>query len=212
MPETPSDLDRLKRNARRFAGSIRPQHIAVVAALTALGLAVAAARTMALPGTQPILAGDRMQIHVVAPLEPEITPGSVVEVGDLVEGFEYRPIPSSAIEPAADAPYGEDSRPRGPGPTPRRDGDHAVISVPPQPEAPVERWRDTRVGRWFGFDAPERDYRAEREARRARIDARIDGDREQREVRWYRSDGESADDSGRDARRRPDGDPETLRR
>jgi len=33
------------------------------------------------------------------------------------------------------------------------------------------------VGRWLGFDAPEPDYRAEREARRARRDERAEQDR-----------------------------------
>lgn len=211
MSEFPPPPDPSKHPARRFAARVRPHHIAVVAVLTAVGLGVVAARTVALPGPQPILDGERMQIRVVAPIEPEITPGSVMEVGDLVEGFEYRPLPSSVIEPAAWAPHDEDSGAPEPRRTTRRYDDHAVVAAPPPPEAPAEGWRESRAGRWFGFDAPERDYRAEREARRARIDARMERDRERREVRWYQSDGEPAGDGGRDDRRRQDEDPDDLR-
>ena len=211
MSEVPPSPDPLKNPARRFAANVRPHHIAVIAVLTAVGLGVVAARTMVLPGPRPILDGERMQIQVVAPVEPQITPGSVMEVGDLVEGFEHRSLAPSQIEPAAWAPYDEDSGAREPRPTPRRYDDHAVVSPPPQPEAPAEGWRDTRVGRWFGFDEPERDYRAERDARRARIDERMERERERREVRWYRSDGEPGGDDGRDDRRRQDEDPDDLR-
>ena len=41
-------------------------------------------------------------------------------------------------------------------------------------DPPPEPGRDSPVRvvqRWFGFDAPRRDFRAEREARRARLDA-----------------------------------------
>lgn len=212
MPETPSDLDRLKRQARGFAANIRPQHIAVVAVFGAVGLGVVAARTMALPQPQPIRDGDRMQIQVVAPVEPEIAPGSVMDVGDLVEGFEYRRLPPARIEPVGWDSYDEDfgepePRPE-PRPAPRRYVDDAMAAAPPPPEAPAEGWRDTRAARWFGFDAPDRDYRAEREARRARIDARIERERERREVRWYRSDGQPAHEDGRDDRRRRNEDPE----
>jgi hypothetical protein len=83
----------------------------------------------------------------------------------------------------------------------------------PASEAPPEGRRDGRVDRWFGFDAPDRDYRAEREARRARIDARIERDRERdrRDVRWYRADGEPVGEDRRDDRRQRDEDPGDLR-
>ena len=218
MPEAPSDLDRLKRQAQRFAANLRPHHIAVVALFAAVGLGVVAARTMALPQPQPIGDGERMQITVVAPVEPEIAPGSVMEVGDLVEGFEYRRLPPVRTEPVAWESYDEDFGEPGPGPelrpAPRRYVDDARVAAPPPPEAPAEGWRDTRAARWFGFDAPDRDYRAEREARRARIDARMERERERREVRWYRSDGEPVNEDGRDDRRPRDegpGDPDDLR-
>lgn len=210
MLEAPSDLDRLKQHARRFAANVRPHHIALVAALAVVGIGVAAVRTVALPGPRPILDRERLQILVVAPVEPEITPGSVMEVGDLVEGFEYRPFPPSVIE-VADAPYEEDFGASAPRRAPNRYAEEAVIHAPPQPEAPGDGWRETRVGRWFGFDAPERDYRAEREARRARIDAQMERDHDRREVRWYRSNGEPGGDDGQDGRRRQDENPDDLR-
>ena len=179
----------------------------MVAVLSAVGLGVLAAGTLALPRPQPILDGERMTIQVVAPVEPEVAPGSVMEVGDLVEGFEYRRPPPAMIETADYGAY-EDEEFEAPAPRPvsRRDDDDGRGYASPPPEAPLEKpaedRRDRRADRWFGFDAPDRDYRAEREARRARIDARIERDRERREVRWYRSDGQPAEADGRDERSR----------
>ena len=205
MPEAPSDLDRLKRQARRFTASVRPRHVAMVAVLSAVGLGVVAAGTMALPRPEPILDGERMTIQVVAPVEPEVAPGAVMEVGDLVEGFEYRPPPLAMIESADREAWEDGFEAPVPRPVSRRDDDGRGYAPPP-PEAPVERppeeRRDRRADRWFGFDAPDRDYRAEREARRARLDARIERDRERREVRWYRSDGSPAEADVRDERGR----------
>ena len=191
---------------RRYAARVRPHHVARVAVLSAVGLGVVAARTMALPGPRPILDDERMTIQVVAPVEPEVAPGSVMEVGDLVEGFEYRRPAPAVIEAADYGTWEEEFEAPAPRPVSRRDEEHGGGYASPSPEAPVERpredRRDRRAERWFGFDAPDRDYRAEREARRARMDARIEQDRERREVRWYRSDGQPARDEGRDARRR----------
>lgn len=185
--------------------------MAAVAAIVVVGAGMAMARAVSLPGPRPILDGERMQIHVVAPVEPEIAPGSVMEVGELVDGFEYRPPPAPVIEPVAYAPWDEYPERPEPRPAPRRYAERPVVAVPPSREEPTQDWREGRGSRWFGFDAPERDYRAEREARRARIDARLERDRERREVRWYRSDGEPVSDDGRDDRRRRDEDLGDLR-
>lgn len=179
----------------------------MVAVLSAVGLGVLAAGTMALPGPRPVLDGERMTIQVVAPVEPEVAPGSVMEVGDLVEGFEYRRPPPAMIETADYGSYEEEAfEVPAPRPVSRRDDDDGRGYGSPPPEAlferPPEDRRDRRADRWFGFDAPDRDYRAEREARRARIDARIERDRERREVRWYRSDGQPSDEDMRDERSR----------
>jgi hypothetical protein len=201
MPEAPSDLDHLVRQARRFAASVRPHHLAMVALATAVGLGVLAARTLALPEPQPILDGERMKIQVVAPVEPEVAPGSVMEVGDLVEGFEYRRPPPAMIE-AADHGAREDAFDApAPRPVSRRDDHYGRGYAPSPPDAPVERpAEDRRADRWFGFDAPQRDYRAEREARQARIEARMERERDRREVRWYRSDGQAVGEDERDDR------------
>lgn len=206
MPEAPSDLERLKRQVRRYAARVRPHHVAMVAVLSAVGLGVVAAGTMALPGPRPILDGERMTIQVVAPVEPRVAPGSVMEVGDLVEGFEYRRPPPAVIEAADYGSWEGEFEAPAARPVPRRDDDSGRGYASPPPDAPVDRpdedRRDRRADRWFGFDAPDRDYRAEREARRARLDARIERDRERREVRWYRSDGSPAEADVRDERGR----------
>jgi hypothetical protein len=204
MPEAPSDLDQLVQQARRLAASVRPHHLAMIALATAVGFGVLAARTLALPGPQPILDGERMKIQVVAPVEPEVAPGSVMEVGDLVEGFEYRRPPPAMIE-AADHGAREDAfEAPAPRPVSRRDDDDGRGYAPPPSDSPVEKppedRRDRRADRWFGFDAPQRDYRAEREARQARIEARMERERDRREVRWYRSDGQAVGEDERDVR------------
>lgn len=225
MSELPARLDRLKRQAGRLAARVRPRHVALVAAAAVIGIGFMTVRAVALPGPRPVLDGDRLHIQVVAPVEPEITPGSVMDVGDLVDGFEYTPPPRPEPEPALYAPWEEEEREiRDSRSEPKRYAEEAVVRPPPRPEPPRESWRDSRAGRWFGFDAPDRDYRAEREARRARREARMRYDRdepppgydreppraepgrEERSVRWYRSDGEEVGDR-RDPRRDRDDRP-----
>lgn len=125
-----------------------------------------------------------MHIEVVAPVEPQVMPGAVMEVGDLVDGFRYVAPRRREPEPAAYAPYDDWSEPLEPAPDRRRPVERAVIEPPPQPEPP-------RRDRWFGFDAPDRDYRSEREARRARREARAEDDYrrerpQERRREWYR--------------------------
>ena len=190
LPSKTTIADRVKA----AAGRLRPHHFAAVAGLAVLGLGAMTVRSVALPGPAPVLDGDRLHIQVVAPVEPEITPGSVMDVGTLVDGFVYRPPPRPAPEPAAYAPYDEDYGLAEERSDRRRSVDYAEVYAPPQPEPPKENWRDSRAARWFGFDAPERDYRAEREARRARREAMEAERRDGRNVRWYRSDGQPVDD------------------
>lgn len=187
MSESP--VHQLKRRASRLAAHVRPHHLAVAVALAAIGIGVMAVHAVSLPGPRPVLDGDRLHIQVVAPVEPEITPGSVMEVGDLVDGFEYAPPPRPSPELAVYAPYDEDFEVPTARPAPKRYAEEAVVRPPPQPEVREDDRQDSRAGRWFGFDAPERDYRAEREVRRAQREARVAQEREGRSVRWYRSDG-----------------------
>ena len=201
-------LERLMRQARGLAARLRPRHLAVAAAVAVIGVGVAGVRAVALPGPQPILDGARMQIEVVDPVEPEIMPGSVMDVGELVDGFEYTPPPRPVAEPVAFAPYDDDFEPPKRRPKSAAYNEQPIIHAPPQPEARAgdrRGPRDDRVDRWFGFDAPERDYRAEREARRARRDAREERARERdgrRDQDRYR------DQDRREMRRHASGGPE----
>lgn len=206
MSDTSAPLERLMRQARGLAARLRPRHLAAAAVVAAIGVGVVGVRAVALPGPQPVLDGARMQIEVVDPVEPEISPGSVMDVGELVDGFEYTPPPRPVVEPVAYAPYDDELEPPKRRPKSAAHDTQPIIHAPPQPEARAgdrRGPRDDRADRWFGFDAPERDYRAEREARRARRDAREERarerdwrrdqdrhrDQDRREMRRYSSDG-----------------------
>lgn len=210
MSDSPAFLDRMKRRAGDLAAAVRPRHVAVAAVIVAVGVGVASLGAVALPGPRPVLDGDRMQIRVVDPVEPDIQPGSVMDVGELVDGFEYTPPPRPVAEPAAWAPYDEDFEPPRPRAAERAYDERAVISAPAQPEMRDDRRdvRDNRVGRWFGFDAPDRDYRAEREARRARLEARDEAERERARERDWRRD----QDRDREVARYRDQDGREVRR
>ena len=195
MLEDSSRFGRLKRVVHRLAAHVRPRHLAMVAAVVAIAVVLAGLRAMAPASPRPVVDGERLRIQVVAPVEPALMAGSVMDVGDLVDGFEYTPPPRPVNDQAGDGPWDEDfagSRPA-PAPAPNRYREEAVINAPPQPEEPQRDWRDGRVGRWFGFDEPERDYRAERQARRARREDRAGRDGELREIRRYHAGGTPAD-------------------
>jgi hypothetical protein len=186
MFEMSAQFDRLKHQARRLAALVRPHHLAVAAGLAVLGVGLASFRAVALPEPRPVRDSERLQIEVVAPVEPAITPGAVMEVGELVDGFRYTP-PPPAPKPEVYAAWDGDDAPAWEAPEPRRKPrpyeDRAVIQAPPQPAAPEDRRGPGGVSRWLGFDAPARDYRAERDARRARLEARAERERE-RERDW----------------------------
>lgn len=211
MIEPSSRPDALNQQARRFAAGLRRRPAATVAVLAVVLVGAAGVRTLATPRLPPAPGGERLQIEVVAPQEPAITPGEVMEVGELVEGFEGVP-PPPRVESVAYAPW--DAAPDDPPPAPPpsgRDVGDADILAPSPPGPPPRDWREGRVARWFGFDAPERDYRAEREARRARREARERDrrdPREGREVRRYHPDGRPYDDGARDDRSWRDAAPE----
>lgn len=194
MPRISPYLDRLNRFAGRLAARVRPRHFAWALAVAVVGIGLAGVRTIVLPGPRPVIDSERLRIQVVAPVEPEITAGPVMEVGDLVDALESAPPAYAVVEPAAYAPADEAFEAPEPAPPPRRYVEDAVVRAPPRPEPAESPQREGRVARWFGFDGPERDYRAEREARRARREARMEQDREGRERRWYRSDGRPVDD------------------
>lgn len=199
MPRNLVNLDQLKRQGKGLAARVHPRHLAVAAVVAAIGVGVAGLRAVPLPGPEPILEDERIRVELVDPVEPDIAPGSVMDVGDLVDGFVFRPPPRPAAEPAVRVSHDENFERPAPRAVPSEYAGRIIIQAPPQPESWVREPRvprDERAGRWFGFDAPERDYRAEREARRARRDAAWERERERD---WHR-DGDR--DTVRDRDRR----------
>ncbi|HYD27035.1 hypothetical protein [Brevundimonas sp.] len=153
-----------------------------MSALAAAAFGLVGLRAVDLPGPRPVTASERLRIEVVHPVEPDIIPGARMDVGELVDGFQGVPPPppplTDVIRASAEG-WIEDLPPLPPPPW-RRPAVEEVAAEPPRPEASRPR-RD--AGRWFGFDAPRRDYQAERAARRARLEALDRQAWEEREAR-----------------------------
>lgn len=154
--------------ARLDAAPRRTRLVAVLGAglVAAAGLGLAALLRTPLPQPDPINPDDAVEVQVVAPVEPVVQPGSRMEVGELVDGYEHVPI---AARPSDMDGY---------------DPGYETAWIEPLPrEAPRGRWSDeptevrpasaaqppVRESR-FGFDAPGPDYAAERRMRRERLD------------------------------------------
>lgn len=197
MSESPSGPGSWAARLRRLPSRARPAHLVAAAAVAGV-FGVAGLAASPLPGPRALSDSERLRIEVVAPVEPEIVAGSVMEVGDLVEGFQgLPPAPAPVVETVAWVPDDDDWDDwRGEAePPPSRRLEEPVVHVPAPPGPPRSHpARDRR----FGFDAPRRDYRAEREARRARIER----ERERDKPRRYWSD----PDRPHDPERRPDRD------
>lgn len=174
-------VTRLVQNLRRTAAGVRTRHVVVMTTMVAAAFGLVGLRAVDLPGPRPITDSERLRIEVVHPAEPDIVPGAPMDVGDLVDGFQGVPPPppplTDVILTSAEG-WMEDLPPPPPPPW-RRPAAEAVDHSPP-PEVRKPR-RD--VGRWFGFDAPRRDYQAERAARRARLEALDRQAWEEREAR-----------------------------
>lgn len=115
--------------------------------------------------------GDTLKIELVAPVEPTPEAGEVMEVGEVTDGFVYvraqmEPERPEAVEDywVEEPVYVDDYAPP---PRYAQAVSEAVVYPRVVEPTPVAR-RDDRT---FGFDSPRPDYRAEREARRARIEA-----------------------------------------
>ena len=138
--------------------------------------------------------GPALNIAVVPPPEREFQPGDVMDVGALNNGFDGQ-MPAAVATSSADADYYAeqpayveddwraddreapryDDRSRYEDPQPSRDDSHKDYQ--PHPLA-------------FGFDAPRPDWRAEREARRAAFEARMEARaREDHDRRVHSSSG-----------------------
>lgn len=109
--------------------------------------------------------GPRLSIAVVAPPERAVTPGPVMAVGQIVDGYEHRPY----VQPVAydPAPYTWDNGPL-PMPEPRAWTSDPVSMTEARVTvtAPQPRGDPTK----FGFDEPLPDFAAARRERQARIE------------------------------------------
>lgn len=123
--------------------------------------------------------GPELSVAVVAPVEPDVEPGGVMDVGQLNNGFDGKLPQAPAAERVADDYYAEQpaytenryysSAPQLP---PRPAGEEAHLYVDPPTmdrDAGPVRPENPRA---FGFDQPRPDYAREREARRAAMEAR----------------------------------------
>ena len=141
-------------------------------------------RAMGPSQARPVTDDGRLRIEVVHPVEPAIVPGGVMDVGQLVDAFQGLPPPRpdpSPLEWFEDAWLDVVGPPPPPAPSWRTVA--ATARVPVETAPPPRR----DEGRWFGFDAPRRDFRAERAARRARMEAmdrRFQEEREARRRQW----------------------------
>ncbi|WP_183252150.1 hypothetical protein [Brevundimonas basaltis] len=178
---------------RGAASRMRTGHVVALSVLAAAAFGLVGLRAVELPGPRPVSDSDRLRIEIVPPVEPDLVPGSVMEVGELVDGFQGLPPP---LPPLTDVAWSYDdgwddldevSRPR-------RETRRVSEARDYEPAPETERTSAVRtVQRWFGFDAPQRDFQAEREARRARLDAmerdaREARARERRAAERYRHD------------------------
>lgn len=155
---------------RTAAGRLRGGHVVALATVAVAAFGLLGLRAVELPQARPISDTDRLRIELVQPVEPEIVPGAVMEVGELVDGFQGLPrrrpvLIDAAWAPADDWDDGDWSSP--PPPDRRMYGSRVESS---QPEGVSEPRRRAGSG-WFGFDEARRDFLAEREARRARLAA-----------------------------------------
>ena len=106
----------------------------------------------------------QIQVEVVAPVEPDIQPGSTMEVGHLVNGYTHVAIEAPGDGPEKDAYVADYETPwvePSPEPPVRRRG----YSKP----APEDRSESPEYGKDDGGQV-EPDYAAERRARRDRAD------------------------------------------
>ncbi|QTC91110.1 hypothetical protein [Brevundimonas goettingensis] len=118
--------------------------------------------------------GPGLSVAVVAPVEPDVAPGGVMDVGQLTNGFDGKMPEAQTASDATQPPddyYAEQPayvEPQVQQMPPPRPGDEVHPYVDRQSPPPP---RDGNP-RAFGFDQPRPDYAAEREARRAFMEAR----------------------------------------
>lgn len=111
--------------------------------------------------------GSAVAIDVVPPVEPDLPVGSIMAVGELRDGYEHDPERLAAL-PGDDEPYVESAwlelMPDLPT-LPTHDAPPTIIRPTAPPPAPQLKQDDYG----FGFDTPQPDYAAEREARQSAL-------------------------------------------
>ena len=112
--------------------------------------------------------GPNVSIDVVAPREPELEPGSVMDVGELADGYTHRGYAQHAEN---DPPSYVDAEDFSRAPSELRRVERTRDLTPEAPRPPIVVERREQPWRWpFGFDQPRPDYAAERRERGARMD------------------------------------------
>lgn len=208
----PPVLSRYALAIRRSAGRLRPGHVVALSAVAAAALGLAGLRAVDLPEARPVTDGERMRIELVPPVEPRLIAGSRMEVGELVDGFQGVPPPPPSL---TDASWSEDEGPvyadetyASPISADHRRSEPRTWDSRPEPE-PRRDSPARVVRRWFGFDEPRRDFQAEREARRARLEAVEQAARERQD--WERRRFERAEQDRHAAERRAGAEPPPWR-
>ncbi len=161
--------DQLSKAWHRHPGLVIGVGLALVIAGGLAGVALTTPALLSLGG-QASPAGSRgpsLDIAVVAPVEPEIQPGSTMDVGALVDGFDKEALKTSSNQSgsedyegvypgSSDDPYARDEQ------KPANPRSQGTGGSDPQDWATVEG-RGDRLG--LGFDGPRPETRSEREAR-----------------------------------------------
>jgi hypothetical protein len=120
-----------------------------------------------LPQAEPIKPEETLRIALIKPVEPTPTPGKVMPVGDLVDGYVHRTMarePSSNLAPVSWS--WEDEEPIAPTRAAWRPPAETEARVEPPVTKPQYRGRDLA----FGFDEPRPDFVNDRRRRHERMD------------------------------------------
>jgi len=173
---------------------------AVAAGVTVVAIALTAFAVGGGGGDRPnAVEGPRLSIAVVAPPERDVPPGEVMDVGRLNDGFDGQmpdrmTVNRDDVDLYAEQPAYVADDDRGDYGVDERHDDRQPYEASHQVDDRDRR--DPMSGRpmSFGFDQAQPDWRAEREARRAALDAR-ERDRADRRARRYDSSGGSSRDT-----------------
>jgi len=143
-------------------------HTGVAAALGAVALVAVAAALMA-PAKDAVArtGGPAVSIAVVDPREPVPIPGGVMDVGEVVDGYQHHPyVQPAGYDPAPNQAYWDDEPL--PMPASRRWTSQPPAETPPDTAVVTVRSEGRPMS--FGFDEPLPDFEAQRRERQARMD------------------------------------------